>query len=82
MASKVRRCARCHRRLRRGRQWTCGIDRGADGLADVTELYCPTCTTPEERARREINDSTLDYAWVSGRLLTVPKVPEKEGSSQ
>jgi hypothetical protein len=80
MATKIRRCARCHRRLRRGRQWTSAIYRGADGLADVTELlYCPTCTTPEERARREINDSTMDYAWVSGRLLMVPKVSEKEG---
>jgi hypothetical protein len=82
MASKVRRCARCHRRLRRGRQWACALRRGADGLADVTELYCPDCTTPEEHTRREINDAAMDYIHVGGRLLVLPKVSEKEGSSQ
>jgi hypothetical protein len=78
-ATKIRRCTRCGRRLRNGAEWACSIDFGDDGLGNVTELYCPECTTTEEHLRREINDATTDYVWFGERVAMFPKL-EKRGN--
>jgi hypothetical protein len=78
MAAKVRRCARCDRRLRKsGADWTCWIKIDpSDGLGTVPEVYCPDCTTTEEHLQREVNDATVDYRWLGERLAMYPKIHE------
>ena len=75
--AKVKRCARCNRRLRTaGADWAVAIDMDQDGFGTVVEVYCPDCTTAEEHTRREINDATSDYIWSGDRVAMWPKFPE------
>lgn len=77
MASRVRRCARCDRRVRGGADWAVIIaDMDDRGFGVVTEVLCPDCTTAEEYTQREINDSTVKYVWNNGRVALWPKVSE------
>jgi hypothetical protein len=74
MAAKIKRCARCSRRMRgHCAGWACSIDVDDDGLGTVTEFYCPDCTTAAEHTQREINDATTRYVWRGGRVARLPK---------
>jgi hypothetical protein len=76
MAAKIKRCARCSRRMRGQRaEWACSIDIDDEGLGTVTEFYCPDCTTAEEHTQRAINDATTSYVWHGGRVARYPKLP-------
>lgn len=74
-AAKVRRCARCDRRVRSGADWAVSIGDDVDdrGFGVVTEIYCPRWTTAEEHTEREINDATSDYVWRNDRVALWPK---------
>lgn len=76
MAAKIKRCARCSRRLRgAGTDWAAALELDNDDhLRTVTEVYCPECTTSEEHITREINDATTDYRWVGDHVVMWPKV--------
>jgi uncharacterized protein with PIN domain len=74
MAAKMKRCARCNRQVRSGADWAVSIDDVDDrGYGVVTEIYCPECTTAEERTEREINDATSNYVWRGDRVAMCPK---------
>jgi hypothetical protein len=78
MAAKVRRCARCDRRLRGAAADWC-VEMGnyaTDGYGEVMAVVCPDCTTAEEHVQREINDSTTDYIWRGERVARFPKFPQ------
>jgi hypothetical protein len=76
MAAKVKRCARCDRRMRNGVEWACGMDIDEEGLGTVAEFYCPDCTTAAEHTQREINDATTTYVWYGDRVARFPKYQE------
>lgn len=70
-AARYRRCDRCARRLRNPGpdcQWTVIVEHGI-----ITGLICPGCQTPEESAEAAINEATLEYTVVHGRLAGRPK---------
>lgn len=70
---KIRRCDRCHRRLRQHgmETWNVVVESGY-----ITGLVCPGCQTSEENVEAEINEATLDYCGMlsDGRLVAQPKV--------
>lgn len=72
MASKVRRCERCGKRLRNlgaGDGWNVRAERGV-----ILGLICPGCQTAAENAEALINEATLDYGMDPyGRLVGRPK---------
>ena len=77
MAAKVKRCARCDRRVRSGTDWTVAIDDVDDrGYGVVTEIYCPKCTTDAERTQCDVNDATVRYVWnaTGDRVARYPKL--------
>lgn len=76
MAAKVRKCARCRRRLRGGGDdWSVALelDEHNEDLRSPGEIWCGGCTTELEYLEREINDSTVDYLWRGDRVLMWPK---------
>lgn len=77
MAAKIKRCARCNRRLRSGADWAVSMtDFDDHSYGVVAEIWCPDCTTPEEHIQREINDATVDYIWSGDRVAMYPKIHE------
>lgn len=71
MARRFRPCDRCGRRARSLNamsNWNVVVERGY-----VTGLLCPACQTPEENVEAAINEATLDYTLIGGRLAGRPK---------
>ena len=77
MAEKVKRCARCNRRLRNtatATDWAVALAPDGDtNFKVVEEIWCPDCTSSDEHLEREINDATVDYLWRGDRILMWPK---------
>ncbi|MDC8973986.1 hypothetical protein [Mycobacterium marinum] len=48
--------------------WNVVVERGY-----VTGLLCPNCQTPQENAEAAVNEATLDYTVIDGRLAGRPK---------
>lgn len=77
MAGRLKRCARCNRRMRNpassGGDWACSIVHldGNERVGAVTEVWCPDCITTEEHLQREINDSTTSYTQLGGNLISM-----------
>ncbi|GJO37416.1 hypothetical protein NJB1604_02180 [Mycobacterium marinum] len=71
MARRSRPCDRCGRRARSlaaMSDWNVVVERGY-----VTGLLCPNCQTPQENAEAAVNEATLDYTVIDGRLAGRPK---------
>lgn len=73
MASKMRRCERCGKRLREHHltvdcEWNMVVEAGI-----ITAVICPGCQTPMDHMEAEINHATLDYGMHDGRLVARPK---------
>jgi hypothetical protein len=78
MAAKVKRCARCDRRLRGAADdWCAELGNfDPDGYGEVTAIICPSCATVEEHLAREISDAMTDYEWLGDRVARFPKFPK------
>jgi hypothetical protein len=71
MSRRPKRCDRCGRRGRTFAAmagWNVVVKSGY-----ITGLHCPSCQTPEEHAEAAINEATLDFAVINGRLSAVPR---------
>lgn len=73
MTTKVQRCHRCGKRLRNPNSANADgwISILREGL--VTEILCPACTSPLERAESAAHEATMELGQAGGHILMRPK---------
>lgn len=74
MASKVQRCHRCGKRLRNPQSATADGWFGVLREGVVVEAFCPSCTTPTQRAEMEMAECTTELGLSGEYIMQRPKI--------